>query len=144
MSGPGQKAASNAGLRSVRVAPCRKGPSRRIEVGPPPAMGAMFRRSNGPVVSSMPEASLTVNPVAGKIGAEVLGVDLSRPPDEAVARALRQALVDHLVLFFRDQTLTPDQQLAFTRLFGPALRVPYVKHLAEHPDIIAVLKEADE
>jgi len=92
----------------------------------------------------MPATSLTLRPVAGKIGAEVLGVDLSRPPGEEVAGALRRALVDHLALFFRDQALTPDQQLAFTRLFGPALRVPYVKHLAEHPDIIAVLKEADE
>jgi taurine dioxygenase len=92
----------------------------------------------------MVAASLTLRPVAGKIGAEVSGVDLSRPPDAAVAGALRQALVDHLALFFRDQALTPEQQLAFTRLFGPALRVPYVKHLAEHPDIIAVLKEADE
>jgi len=92
----------------------------------------------------MPAASLTIRPVAGKIGAEVSGVDLSRPPDAAVALALRQALVDHLVLFFRDQDLTPEQQLAFTRLFGLPLRVPYVKHLAEHPDIIAVLKEADE
>jgi taurine dioxygenase len=92
----------------------------------------------------MPAASLTIRPVAGKIGAEVSGVDLSRPPDAAVALALRRALVDHLVLFFRDQDLTPEQQLAFTRLFGLPLRVPYVKHLAEHPDIIAVLKEADE
>jgi taurine dioxygenase len=92
----------------------------------------------------MTAASLTIQPVAGKIGADVSGIDLSRPPDAAVALALRRALVDHLVLFFRDQTLTPEQQLAFTRLFGQPLRVPYVKHLAEHPDIIAVLKEADE
>jgi taurine dioxygenase len=92
----------------------------------------------------MAAASLTIRPVAGKIGAEVSGVELSRPIDDAVARALRQALVDHLVLFFRDQAMTPEQQLAFTRLFGRPLRVPYVKHLAEHPDVIAVLKEADE
>src|SRR5437868_755161 len=104
-------------------------------------MCRQFQATGG---ASMVAASLTLRPVAGKIGAEVSGVDLSRPPDAAVAAALRQALVDHLVLFFRDQDLTPEQQLAFTRLFGPALRVPYVKHLAEHPDIIAVLKEADE
>jgi taurine dioxygenase len=85
-----------------------------------------------------------LNPVAGKIGAEVLGVDLSRPLDDALAAALRSALVDHLVLFFRDQQLMPAHQLAFTRAFGPVLRVPYVKHMEEHPDIIAVLKEADE
>ena len=91
----------------------------------------------------MPPVSVAIRPVAGTIGAEVLGVDLSRPLDEAVAAELRRALVDHLVLFFRDQQLTPGHQLAFTRLFGPLLRVPYVRHLDDHPDIIAVLKEAD-
>ena len=92
----------------------------------------------------MPPASFALRPVAGQIGAEVLGVDLSRPLGDGLAADLRRALVDHLVLFFRDQALAPEHQLAFTRLYGPVLRVPYVKHLDEHPDIIAVLKEADE
>jgi hypothetical protein len=92
----------------------------------------------------MTPATFALRPVAGQIGAEVEGVDLSRPIDDALAAELRRALVDHLVLFFRDQALAPEHQLAFTRLFGPVLRVPYVKHLDEHPDIIAVLKEADE
>lgn len=59
-------------------------------------------------------------------------------------RHVERALAEHSVLFFRDQTLTPTQQLEVTRRFGAILRVPYIKHLDEHPDIIAVLKEADE
>jgi taurine dioxygenase len=88
--------------------------------------------------------SIEVRPVAGSLGAEVHGVDLARPLRNSTADELRRAFVEHLVLFFRDQNLTPEQHLAFSRLFGSLSRVPYVKHMDEHPDIIAVLKEADE
>jgi taurine dioxygenase len=88
--------------------------------------------------------SIEVRPVAGSLGAEVHGVDLARPLRNSTADELRRAFVEHLVLFFRDQNLSPDQHLAFSRLFGSLSRVPYVKHMDEHPDIIAVRKEADE
>ncbi len=86
---------------------------------------------------------MRVAPTGGGCGAEVSGIDLARLDDAAFAE-IRQALGDHLVLLFRDQRLSPDQHVALTRRFGPLLRVPYVAHLEEHPDIIAVLKEADE
>ena len=57
---------------------------------------------------------------------------------------VEHALAKHSVLFFREQTLTPTQQLDVTRRFGDILRVPYIEHLEQYPDIIAVLKEADE
>jgi taurine dioxygenase len=88
--------------------------------------------------------SLEVQPIAGALGAEVGGVDLARPLPVGIAAELRRAFVEHLVLFFRDQRLTPEQHLAVSRVFGELSRVPYVKHMDEHPDIIAVLKEADE
>jgi taurine dioxygenase len=88
--------------------------------------------------------SIEFRPVAGTIGADVRGLDLSRPLSNAVAIKLRRALVDYLVLFFRDQRLAPEHQLALSARLGPLLRVPYVKHLDEHPDIIAILKEAHE
>jgi taurine dioxygenase len=88
--------------------------------------------------------TITAEKVTGSLGAEIRGVDLSKPLSNSVADDLRRALVDHLVLFFRDQRLTPDQQIRFSRLFGPLARVPYVKPMDGYPDIIAVLKEADE
>ncbi|SEE70349.1 taurine dioxygenase [Rhizobiales bacterium GAS191] len=88
--------------------------------------------------------SIEVRPAAGSLGAEVRGVDLARPLPNSTANELRHAFVEHLVLFFRDQNLTPDQHLGFSRLFGPLSRVPYIKHLDDYPDIIAVLKEANE
>lgn len=86
---------------------------------------------------------LDIRPVSPSLGAEVFGVDLAAA-DEATFAAVKQAFAEHSVLFFRDQRLTPEQQVALTARLGPVLRVPFIKHLDEHPDIIAVLKEADE
>ena len=52
------------------------------------------------------------------IGAEITGLDLSAPLDEATAAALRQAWLDNLVLVFRDQRLSEDDQVRFARHFG--------------------------
>src|SRR5258706_15245688 len=92
----------------------------------------------------MSDRTITIKPVAGALGAEVTNVDLAGPFANSTAAAIRQAFTDHLVLFFRDQRLTPEQHLAFSRLFGPLSRMPYVKAMDDFPDIIAVLKEADE
>ena len=73
----------------------------------------------------MPDRSIVVKPIAGSLGAEVSGVDLAAPLRNSTAAELRRAFVEHLVLFFRDQTLTPEQQLAVSRLFGPLVRMPY-------------------
>ena len=75
--------------------------------------------------------------------APCIGVDLRALGDDTVA-ALREAIVEHHVLFFRDQELTPDEQVAFSRRFGPSSPVPFVEPVAEHPDVIAVVREASE
>jgi taurine dioxygenase len=86
---------------------------------------------------------MRILPVAGALGAEVSGVDLARL-DQAETAAIREAFRDHLVLFFRDQRLTPEQQMDFTRLFGPLQVTPFVKAMDGYPYIVQVLKEADE
>ena len=87
---------------------------------------------------------IAVTPIAGALGAEIGGVDLGGPLDDETYAEIRRALVEHLVIFFRDQAITPERQIALTARFGAVSRVPYVEAMAEHPDIIAVLKEADE
>jgi taurine dioxygenase len=87
---------------------------------------------------------IEVRPMAGALGADIHGVDLARPLDDATFAEIERAFHDRLVLFFHDQHLTPEQHLAFSRRLGPLSRSPYIKHMAEYPDIIAVLKEADE
>lgn len=84
---------------------------------------------------------LTLRKVAGALGAELGGVDLSRPLDEATIAAIREALNEHQVIFFRDQSLTPQQQLAFGRRFGPLNIHPYVRGMDDHPEVMEIIKE---
>ncbi|HEV8475143.1 MAG TPA: TauD/TfdA family dioxygenase [Methylomirabilota bacterium] len=88
--------------------------------------------------------AIRVEPVAGALGAEISGVDLAKPLDDAVVAALRRAWLEHLVVFFRDQPLSPAQFLAFARRFGEVIEYPFVKGLPEQPEIIPVLKLAHE
>ena len=69
----------------------------------------------------MTATTLRVRPINDTIGAHVEGVDLGASLDDDIIRALRRALLDHLVLFFRDQDITPEQQLAFTERFAPVM-----------------------
>ena len=85
-------------------------------------------------------ARLSVEPVAGALGAEISGVDLARPLSEDTVAAIRRAWLDHLVIFFREQPLSPTQFLAFARCFGEPIEYPFVKGLDDHPEIIPVLK----
>lgn len=63
-------------------------------------------------------AKLKIEPQSPLIGATVHGVDLSDVSDEALRAELRKALAEFQVLFFRKQTLTPEQHLAVARVFG--------------------------
>jgi taurine dioxygenase len=68
---------------------------------------------------------------------------VSGADDEALAR-IRSALIQHQVIFFRDQKLSLEDLEKFSARFGPLLRVPYVEPMDGHPSVIAVRKEADE
>ncbi len=87
---------------------------------------------------------MTVQPLAGALGAEVRGLDISRPLEDAEVKDIRRVLLDHLVLIFRDQEITPDQHVAFARRFGNVVPYPFVEGLKDHPDIIPVVKLEDE
>ena len=92
----------------------------------------------------MPEAPFTVRRIAGALGAEIEGLDLRRTPDDATVAALRSALLEHLVVFFRDQHLAADEFMAFAERFGEPVEYPMVRGLDDHPLIIEVAKEAHE
>ncbi|MGA0710790.1 MAG: TauD/TfdA dioxygenase family protein [Ilumatobacteraceae bacterium] len=87
--------------------------------------------------------TLTELPIAPACGSFVENFDILTASDGEI-ETLSNLLAERGVVFLRDQHLTPEDQVAVTARFGAVLRVPYVKHLDEHPDIIAVLKEADE
>ena len=87
---------------------------------------------------------ITVNPIAGAMGAEIEGVDLSQPLDDATFEEIRHAFLEHCVVFFRNQSLTPDQQKAFGLRFGTLNIHPFVKALDGHPEIIPIIKERED
>ena len=62
--------------------------------------------------------SIEIIPTGAALGAEISGVDLAHPLDHSTFAAIERAYNDHGVIFFRDQQITPPQQVAFTRSFG--------------------------
>jgi taurine dioxygenase len=87
-------------------------------------------------VNSLPEtlSVLTVTPLTVRIGAEISGVDASRPVPPPMARELNALLNKWKVLFFRDQPIDPDQQVAFAETFGPINREYFISD-PDHPAI---------
>ncbi len=83
---------------------------------------------------------IKVRPIAGALGAEIKGVDIARPLKHEVVSEIRRAFLDHLVIFFRNQKLTPQEQLAFAQQFGQPMEYPQMKGLPECPLITAVIK----
>lgn len=86
-------------------------------------------------------SGLTIRKVAGALGAEISGVDLAADLPDAVIEEIRAAFVHHQVVFFRDQSLTPEAQLAFGRRFGPLNIHPYVAGMPGHPEVMEIVKE---
>src|SRR5262249_29029500 len=83
---------------------------------------------------------IEVRPIAGALGAEIHGVDMARDIGPEVVGEVRQALLDHLVIFLREQTVTPQQQVAFAKKFGEPIEYPQLKGLPEAPMITPVVK----
>ena len=80
-----------------------------------------------------------VRPFAEKVGAEIVGLDLSRPLNDADFARVHRAHLDFHVVVFRDQQITPQQQIDFSRRFG-VLQIHVLKQflLANHPEILIV------
>jgi alpha-ketoglutarate-dependent taurine dioxygenase len=91
----------------------------------------------------MTYAAIQVQKLTPHAGAEIHGVDLARPLDERTFKEIHDALIEHGVIFFRDQHLTPDEHKAFGRLFGELHLHPAAPSLLPgHPEILVI--HADE
>ncbi|MFN8025367.1 MAG: TauD/TfdA family dioxygenase [Acidimicrobiia bacterium] len=85
--------------------------------------------------------TITVEPVAGSLGAEVGGVDLAADLSDETVAEIRAAWLEHLVLFFRGQEhLAPDTFMGFAKRIGEPVEYPFVKGLDGYPEIIAIAK----
>ena len=86
----------------------------------------------------------SIQPIAGALGAEIHDLDLSKPLTSKVFDDLHQSLIKYKVLFFRDQELSPEQHIAFGRMFGEPMEDNFVKSMDAHPELIELLQEADD
>lgn len=82
--------------------------------------------------------TLTIEPISPALGAIVSGVRLADPLDDAARRQIEQALLDHHVLFFRDQPLTPTQQANFAARFGDLHIHPIYPSSPEQREVIVL------
>ena len=92
----------------------------------------------------MTQKTISVERIAGALGAIISGVDLAEPLRDEAIGDIRAALLEHQVIFFRDQHLTPDQHLAFGRRFGDLQIHEFVEGSPLDPRIIEVRKEPQD
>src|SRR5262245_20176859 len=87
-------------------------------------------RSEGPRVSE-----IEVRPLTPTIGAEIEGIDLREPLASEAVAAVKRALLDHLVIFFRGQDLDAEQQKTFARHFGRIGVPPFAPIYGSDPEV---------
>ena len=87
---------------------------------------------------------IKLNPISGSLGTEIHGVNLAVDLDDETYAEIKQALLEYLVIFFRDQDITPDQQIAFGRRFGDLHIHPFIPSLQGHDEIIQLWAETGD
>ena len=87
---------------------------------------------------------LNIKPLSGCIGAEIHGIDLTKPITHELYILLRECLVEYEVIFFRDQAITPAQQYALASMFGPLQSHPAYQTVEGFPEISILESTADK
>lgn len=87
---------------------------------------------------------ISLQPVSGSLGAEIHDVDLGADLDDETYAEIKQALLEYLVVFFRDQDISPAQQIAFGKRFGDLHVHPFIPSLPGHDEIIRLWAETGE
>ena len=86
---------------------------------------------------------MEINLLSGALGAEVRGINLKDSSDKNW-EVINNLMLEHKVLFFRNQNITPEEQINLAKKFGPLEKHVYVKNLKGYPEIIRIIKGADE
>ncbi|MBS0221802.1 MAG: TauD/TfdA family dioxygenase [Proteobacteria bacterium] len=87
---------------------------------------------------------ISISPVTGSLGAVIEGVDLAKDSDAATTKLIRNALLEHGVIFFHDQKMTPAEHVEAGRRFGTLNIHQYVRPLEDYPEIIVIAKDEDD
>lgn len=87
---------------------------------------------------------MRVEKVTNALGAVVYELDFSRPISDAQKFELRAALVQHLVLVFPDQGLTPEQQVRAAQVFGPVVTHDFISGIRDRPEVLEIRREPSD
>ncbi len=82
--------------------------------------------------------TLVVRPLSAALGAEIIGVDLSKDVDESVCAQIRDAWHQHLVILLRDQELSEEDQVRFAEMFGPPAVIHTKQFVRRHPAVMLI------
>jgi taurine dioxygenase len=102
--------------------------------------GPRYRNPRG---ADAPYERIVVDRLTPVIGAEITGVDLAGPLPEGTMDEIRRALAENLVIFFRDQRMSPEQHLAFGRRFGELHVHPAAPHVPGLPELMVIRADAN-
>ena len=102
-------------------------------------MSSIDVRPDFSVDSQLPRNTPVARPLAGALGAELIGFDVSAIRDEAIAATLRERCLEHKVLVLRDQSLDPKALLAFAKLWGDVHYYPYMTGLESVPEVFEIV-----
>ncbi len=83
---------------------------------------------------------MRIRRISGSIGAELLDINLHQVLSTNLIEDIKKSLHEHLVIFFRDQDLTPSTFMRFAKCMGEPVEYPFVKGLADYPCVIEVKK----
>ena len=89
-------------------------------------------------------SKIIINPISGSIGAEIHGVNLSTDLSDAVFSEIRQTFIDHGLIFFRNQELTPDDHLRFAKRWGEININRFFTKVEGYEQIAEVKKDSDQ
>lgn len=103
-----------------------------------PAAGPVHARPVAPAAYER----ISVKPLTGVLGAEIHGVDLREPIDEATWAEILRAFGDHLVVYFPDQPISHAQHVAFSRRLGELMVLPQLHSVDGHEEVQIIRREA--
>ena len=87
---------------------------------------------------------MEISPVAGALGAEIYGIDISKKLSNAETKILQENFLKYKVLFFRDQCLSAKKFVSFANLFGEPTIYPFIKGLDDTPEVIEIIKTKND
>ena len=103
-------------------------------------MSRLWRLNSERAADSTGRNNVNVQPISGALGALVSDIDLAENLGDNTREALYQAFLEHHVLFFRDQSLSPEQLRCAAGLFGEPDLYPFIEGMPETPEVIEIIK----